>query len=320
MSKGRTVARRPSPEMSTVSVSAIVLTYNEEDYLGECLESLTWCDEVWVVDSFSTDRTLEIASKYTTKIVQHPFENFSRQRNWALEDLAISAEWIVFVDSDERITPELREEISGVLGQTPEQVCGYYIPRKQLFWGKWLRFGECWPAYNLRLFRRGSAQFQDREVHESIIVQGKKRFLKSPIVHICRESMSEVVDRLNAYTTLEATRMYRTGQYLYEERSSPSYSRLRAAVKRFSRYLPCKPLLKFIWTYIFRQGFRDGRLGFVHALMDALYVFVAGFKLWELKTGLTSVPEERETGGLSDSISSERPATRPGYDNRGQEN
>lgn len=267
-----------------ISVSAIVLTFNEEDYIRDCLQSLEWCDEIWIVDSGSTDRTIEVCLEFTANVVERPFTDFSDQRNWALENLKINADWVVFVDSDERVTRELYDEIRRRLGQEP--FAGYYLPRKQLFWGKWLRYGECWPSYQLRLFRKDKGKYTRREVHESTLVDGPVGFMENPLIHISRESMSEVLIKLDHFTTLDAIRMYRTGQPLYALEESVSYSRLNRVYKKLFSILPAKPLMKFLWDYIFRQGFRDGYLGFVWAAIQGLYVFVAYFKLWEFRHGI----------------------------------
>lgn len=264
-------------------ICAIVLTYNEEHHIVDCLESLTWCDEIWVVDSYSADRTVDVCRRFTGNIVSHEFENFSKQRQWALENLPILSDWILFVDADERITPELAREIP-VKTQNSD-FDGYYIPRKQYFWGTWLRFGECSPSYSLRLHRRGKGRYPLKEVHESLVVDGRIGFLKERMVHISRETMTELIDKLNKYSTRDAIRMYRTGQDLYTTEDQ-SYSSVNMALKYVFRLLPFKPLCKFFHDYVIRQGFRDGRLGFTWALAQGLYVFLCYFKLWEMRQGI----------------------------------
>jgi len=272
------------------SVAAIVLTYNEEKRVRECLESLSWCDEIWVVDSFSADRTVDISQEYTTHVVQNKFENFAIQRNWALDNLPFGTEWLMFVDADERVPSELRNEILHRI-QKNEDVVAYYVPRKQIFWGRWARHGDWWPAYRPVLFRRGKGRFQNKEVHERIEIDGPIGTIHNPIVSEYWNSAEKMLAVLNYCTSAEALRMYRTREDLYSE-SSPSFSPVRQCLKTIFAMLPFKPLTVFVWKYFVKQGFRDGRIGFVLALEEAFYVFFAYFKLWELKRGLIKPPDD----------------------------
>ena len=269
-------------------VSAIVLTHNEARHIRDCLASLTWCDETWVVDSNSTDGTLDICKEYTTKIAQCPLVDFSALREWARVNLPLRNTWILFLDSDERITPELAQEIEARIDTEP--YVAYNIPGRQFFWGQWLRFGEASPYLQLKLFHRDRGHYDDRLVHERVIIDGAIGFMRHPMLHRSRENMVETIDKLNRYTTGEAIRMYRTGQELYTP-ASGSYSQKNTVLKFIFRYLPAKPLMKFLYDYVIRQGFRDGYLGFVWAFCQGLYVFACYFKLWELKRGSVTIEE-----------------------------
>lgn len=273
------------------TISAIVLTFDEDRHIRDCLESIKWCEEIWVVDSFSTDRTLEICQEYTTKIVKHPFENFAKQRNWSLDNLPLSGEWVLLIDADQRITPELRDEIVSRLRQDEGRFAGYYIPKRQYFWGQPLRFGGTSPLYDIELFRKGRGRFQeDRIVHECLVLDGKAGFLKQPKIMIAKDSLFEYINRVNWYSNLEAIRMLETGQQLYTT-SSVSYSRKNQVLKFVFKYLPLKPIVNFLFLYIVQQGFRDGYRGFLYAVMQSFYVFASYAKLWELKTGLVRPAE-----------------------------
>ena len=269
-------------------VSVIVLTYNEEKRIRETLESLTWCDDVWIVDSYSTDRTLDICREYTDHIVQHPFENFAIQRNWALENLPLASDWVLFVDAAETVSPELREEIVARVGKE-NGIVGYYVPRKQILWGKWLRHGGLWPNYRLILFRRDRGRFLDREVHEWAVVDGPVGYMKHPVTNIFYESAEKMVRVLNYCTTAEALRMYRTGEELFTP-AYRSYTWKNQVLKAIFGWLPFKPLFTFLLHYVVRLGFLDGRRGLVWAVTQAYYVFLAYFKLWELKQGFVQPP------------------------------
>lgn len=273
-------------------LSVIVLTFNEEKYIKDCMESLKWCKDLLVVDSGSTDATPEICRRYTDKVVHHPFKNYSTQREWAVSQVTES-DWILFVDSDERVTPELAQETQDRLNDPKEDVVGYYIPHKQYFWGKWLRHGECWPCYGMKLFRKDKVRWSGREVHENTSVDGPAGFMKNPLIHIAFENITEIVEKLNRYSTLDARRMYRTGQELYAVESR-SYSRLNTFLKRIFAWLPCKSVSKFFFDYIIKRGFLDGKEGFAWAVMQGFYVWLCYFKLWELKRGLVNLPDESD--------------------------
>lgn len=261
-------------------IAAIVLTFNEEAHIAECLESLKWCDETWVLDSFSTDRTVDICQEASAQVVTHEFEGFSAQRQWALDNLPLNSDWIFFVDADERVPAALAEEIKKRIENS--LLDGYYVPRLQYFWGKLSRFGDFGRDRVLRIYRRGKAHFPIKEVHESAVIDGPTGFLNEPLIHLAREDMAELIAKLNHYSTLEALRMYRTRQELYST-DCQSYSKANMLKKSIFRHLPVKPLCRFFYDYFLCQGFRDGKLGFTLAFADALYVYMSYFKLWEMR-------------------------------------
>jgi len=204
-------------------------------------------------------------------------------------------DWVFFVDADERATPELKTEVASLFASGEPPVAGYFVAKKQFFWGRWLAHGECWPCYNIRLFDRRRAHLADKEVHESMTVDGEKGYLRYPLIHLSRATMFEAIDKLNRYSSLDAVRMFKHGEELYST-SSPSYSKLNQIIKALFRYLPLplKPLTKFCWDYIVRQGFRDGWEGLSWALLQGMYVFLAYFKLRELRKGQTQGSDEIE--------------------------
>jgi hypothetical protein len=229
---------------------------------------------------------LEIAKNYTENIVQHPFESFSKQRNWAL-DLPITAEWILMQDADERTPEELQAEILTRLESDGSKYSGYYVPKRQRYYGRYLRFGSTSPGYDTRLFRREMAGRcpEERLVHESLPVYGRMGFLKNPLDIIAYDSLREHLERINRYTSLEAQRMLQTRQELYTI-TTASYTWKNQVLKFIFKYLPFKPLMRFLFSYFILQGFRDGHEGYVHAVMEAFYVFASYAKLWELRNGI----------------------------------
>jgi glycosyltransferase involved in cell wall biosynthesis len=277
-----------TPKKNT-TVSAIVLTYNEERHIGDCLKSLAWCDDVWVIDSYSTDRTLDIARQYTPHILQHRFQGFAAQRNWALSNPAISGEWILMLDADERLPKALQDEIVAETKASREDVVGYFIGRDEYYWGKYLRFGGASDSRIFRLWRKGVGSFpEDRLVHESFVADGAVGFLRHRMQHIARENLTEYIDKVNRYSSLEAARMFATDQELYTI-ARQSYTWKNQALQFIFKYLPCKPLFVFLFSYVVLGGFRDGHEGFLRAAIESFYAFASYGKLWELKQGIVRV-------------------------------
>jgi glycosyltransferase involved in cell wall biosynthesis len=272
----------------TVPVSILVPTLNEELNLPECLKSLLdWADEVWVVDSFSSDATLEIAKTHGAHVVQHAFESYSRQKNWALDTLPFRNEWVLIVDADERLTPELRCEIELAVGSNAYD--GYYLNRRVIFLDTWLRHAGWYPSWNLRLFRHRLGRYDDREVHEHVVLNGRAGFLGADLLHDDQRGFDAFIARHNHYSTLEASARFKA------ERDAPDRARLPVGLlaspvqrKRFLRervwpLIPAKPLVLFLYMYLLRRGFLDGRAGLVLCVFHAFQEFTVGVKLAELR-------------------------------------
>ena len=268
-------------------VSVLVPTLNEEQNLPDCLQSVTWADEVFVVDSFSEDRKLEIALAQGAHVVQHTFESYSRQKNWALDNLPFRNDWVLIVDADERVTPELRCEIERVVG-SPE--CdGYYVNRRFIFLGTWIRHAGWYPSWNLRLFRHGVGRYDDREVHEHVVLDGRVGYLHSDLLHLDRRGLEAYIARHNRYSSLEASAR------LKAERGAPDRARLPISLlaspvqrKRYLREriwpnVPAKAVALFVYMYVLRRGFLDGRAGLALCAFHAFQEFMVGLKLAELR-------------------------------------
>ena len=272
--------------MST-RVSVLVPTLDEELNLPECLDSLTWADEVFVLDSYSHDTTVEVARARGATVVQHGWEGYSRQKNWALSTLPFRNDWVLIVDADERVTPELRCELQQVLANP---TCdGYYLNRKFIFLGTWIRHAGWYPSWNLRLFRHQLGRYDDREVHEHVVLNGRAGYLRSDLLHRDRRGLEAYISRHNRYSTLEATAR------LKAERDAPDRAKLPVSVlaspvqrKRFLRervwpHVPGKPLVLFVYMYVLRRGFLDGRAGLALCVFHAFQEFIVGLKLAELR-------------------------------------
>ena len=247
-----------------VALSVIIPTRNEERNLRQTLTTVTnWADQIFVFDSFSEDRTLEIARDSGVDVVQRKFDDFATHKNWALDTLPLRNPWVLFLDADERLTPELRAEIGAVVAAESSRD-GYYVARKNYFMGQWIRHAGMFPDWQLRLIRRGKGRFEERIVHEHIVMEGTTDYLKNPLEHIDFKGLDRWFDRHNHYTRMEAIELRR----LLE--GNPS-RRIRASlfargaertrvIKEFAyRYLPFRAFFVFIWMYFVRGGFLDGQ-------------------------------------------------------------
>jgi len=246
-------------------LSVIIITYNEEENIKYCLESVQWSDEIVIVDSFSSDKTVEIAREFTPEVFQNKWTNFSQQKNLALGKA--TSEWVLNIDADERVTPELKEEILTIINSQFPSFNGYYIPRRNHYLGKWIRHCGWYPDYKLRLFRRGKGKFNERMVHESVVVEGRKGHLKSSLDHYSYKNLSDHLSRIDKFTSLAAEEMFTDGK--------------RA---RVFDILFC-PLAKFVKMYLIKRGYLDGIYGFIVSIIGSFYVFMKYLKLWELSRG-----------------------------------
>jgi len=245
------------------SISAIVVCYNEEERIGRCLESLTWCDEIVVVDAFSTDRTVEICRRYTDKVVQRAWKGYREQKAFA-HSLA-TRDWVFLVDSDERVTPELRAEILAALAAQDERCAGYAVPRLVYYLGRWWWRGGWYPDYDVRLFRRERATWGGSDPHERILVDGSVRRLKNPLEHFSYRNMEDHIQRINRFTSISSAELKKEG------------ARWRWSAALFH------PLGRFLRFYFLKRGFLEGFAGFYVAVSAAFYVFLKYAKLWELQ-------------------------------------
>ncbi len=280
----------PTNQGYPADLSVVILTYNEEVNIGQALDSVAgWATEVYILDSHSTDRTLEIASRYGCRIVQNRFENYAKQRNYALETLPIRTQWVLFLDADEWLPNELKQEISALIAKNPAQN-GFYIKWRLIWMNRWIRRGY-YPSWILRLFRHGKARCEDRAANEHLIVDGATGRLRNDFIHQDRKGVNEWIAKHNGYATLEA-------QELLKVRGGASYqgidARLLGTQAQRKRWLRLKawnrlpPLLRpffyFFYRYVLLGGFLDGRAGFMFHFLQALwYPMLIDIKYLELK-------------------------------------
>lgn len=283
---------------SKIPISVLIPAKNEEDNLSPCLESLNQADEVFVVDSQSSDRSIAIAESYGANVVQFDFNGrWPKKKNWALENLPFRNEWVLIVDCDERIPPELWAEIATAI-QDPNYN-GYYLNRRVFFLNKWIQHGGRYPDWNLRLFKHQQGRYEnlsteevpntgDNEVHEHVILSGKVGYLKNDMLHEDFRDIYHWLERHNRYSNWEA-RVYLNLLTGKDQSHTIGANFFGDAVqrKRFLKivwvYLPFKPTLRFLLVYIFQLGFLDGRAGYIYARLMSQYEYQIGIKLYELR-------------------------------------
>ena len=242
-------------------LSVTVVTWNEEERLRECLESAAWADEIVVVDAESGDKTVSLAREFTDRVWVRPWPGFAAQKNFAIEQA--TCPWVLSLDADERVTPALRARIEALL-EAGGPADGFRIPRRNIFWGAWVRHGGLYPDYQLRLFRRGAGCFMEDSVHESVRVTGRVETLAEAMLHHSYRDLEDFVARSNRYSTLAARDWARRGR--------------RAGMAD----LVLRPLGRFLGMYVVQRGFLDGWRGLVLAVLYAHYVFLRTAKAWEL--------------------------------------
>ena len=255
-------------------VTLVVIAKDEERNIGDCLGSAPRCGRRIVVDSGSRDRTVTIAAGLGAEVVNHPWPGYSEQYNFAFD--LVGSSWTLMLDADERLSPSLEAEIAACL--EGERATAWDAPRANYFCGQWMRHGGWYPDYQTRLFRTGSARYELRAVHSRIIVTGGRSALRHPILHYSYDAVADWVRKINGYTTLEV----RNKDLDFEDvRQEWAGYDLTMRIKYLLRRAPGRPWLRFLWMYLLRQGFRDGRRGLVLAVLSAFYEYLAQVKYEE---------------------------------------
>jgi glycosyltransferase involved in cell wall biosynthesis len=245
-----------------VPVSVVVITKNEEDNIAECLASAAWADEIVLVDDESTDKTREIAGRFTTKIFGRKMENEGRHRNWAYAQA--SNDWVLSLDADERITPELAAEVEALLKGKPE-FKAYAIPRRNFIGDYWLRHGGEYPAQQVRLFLKKEFRYEEADVHPRALMEGATGYLKGDIIHYSHRDFADYLRSLNSHTTLEARKWAQSGR-----RMTAGKAIWRALDRCFYRRL------------FLKRGYKDGIYGWAVAFFSGVYQIVSYLKYREI--------------------------------------
>lgn len=259
-----------------ISVSVAIITKNEERNLRDALESVKDFEDIIIVDSFSEDKTVDISREYTKRIFQHQWQGYAKQKQIAV-DYALK-DWVLILDADERVPPELKKEIVNKLSSNVD-VNGFYIPRKNFFLGKWIRHSGWWPDYTLRLFRKNASFVEMREVHEKVIVKDGVGYLKSHLEHYTYRTISDYIRKMKTYAALSAKELLaRTPK--------------RSSIKLISNMV-FSPTFTFLKMFFLKQGFRDGLHGFILAVFYSFYAFLKYTNVWYEQTALqcSNIPD-----------------------------
>jgi glycosyltransferase involved in cell wall biosynthesis len=279
----------------TAPVAVIVLAHNEEQNLEACLASVDgWVEQLFVVDSGSTDATLEIARRFGATVLTHEFESHARQWQWALEHADPSSLWVLGLDADQRVSPGLRDAMITTLGQTPAAPAGYFLNRRQIFRGRWIRHGGYYPKYLLKLFRRGAATVDAGDlVDHHFRVHGSTARLPGDLIEDNRNEadIAAWIAKHNRYARQQALQEHREVARGDGAGPASAFGDPDARVrwqKRIWRRLPLfvRPALYFVYRYVLRLGFLDGREGFIfHFLQGFWYRLLVDINLLELRQG-----------------------------------
>lgn len=308
------MSKEPSPNLAEavhlsprVPVSILIPIKNEASNLPRCLAAVTWADEVFVVDSQSADGSQKIATDAGAKVVQFAFNGtWPKKKNWALENLPFRNEWVFILDADEVLPPETAAEFQAIVSDPAHAVAGYWINRRFMFMGKWLRHAY-YPNWNLRLFKHRLGRYEkltdvdtqsgDNEVHEHVVVQGETGYLRSEMDHYAFPSVGVFVEKHNRYSNWEA----RVALDRYLQSSDTQLQKaevgMRRRLKQLSASLPCRGLLRFLYVYLWQRGCLDGMEGYYFSMLHGFYEFLSESKTYELRK-----EEERkkmETSGAS---------------------
>jgi len=258
--------------MSTIPVSVVIITKNEEDRIRECLDSVKgWADEIIVVDDESSDRTPEIVREYTDKIFTRKMDNEGRHRNWAYAKA--SNVWVLSLDADERLTEELKKEIGEILPKA--EFDGYAIPRRNFVGDYWVKHGGQYPSAQLRLFKRDKFKYEEVNVHPRAFMEGQSGLLKGDMIHKSYRNFAHFLAKLNGQTTLEAQKWFETNRKM-------SFG--KALWRTFDR---------FPRTYFRKKGYKDGFIGFMVAFFASLYQIISYAKFWEMQQGAMKKDEPK---------------------------
>ena len=273
-------------------VSVLILTLNEEINLPGCLESVVWSDDVVVFDSFSNDRTVEIAEAAGALVVRRKFDNYAAQRNAALSEVNYKHPWVLMVDADERWGRGIAEEIDDVVNRGQDDITLYHFRRKDMFLGRWLKRSSGYPTWFGRLVRVGRVSVE-RAINEEYHTDGAKGYLDSHFIHYpFNKGIAFWFDRHNRYSSMEAASLVRevATKMAWRGLVSSDPTLRRKVLKQFAYRLPGRPLIVFVYLYILRLGYLDGRAGLTYCTLRMIYEYMIDLKVKELRRQRNALP------------------------------
>jgi glycosyltransferase involved in cell wall biosynthesis len=261
------------------ALSVFILARNEEKNLERCLDTLRWCRDIHLIDSNSTDRTVEIAEAYGVAVHRHVFEGHTEQRKWALRNVPFRNEWVLALDADHRVTPELQQELILKFNTAPQNVDGFYVKRRQIFRGRWLKHGGYYPKYMLKIFKHRLAFLDDLEFDYRFYVKGRTALLAHDIEedNLNEGSIGFFVEKHNRFATEQATEELKRRReniaYLVNASfwGNPDQRTLKLKQIWYRLPLYCRPFLLFMYRYVLRLGFLDGKEGFIFYFLQSLW-------------------------------------------------
>lgn len=265
-----------------MNISVLILTYDEAINLPDCLSSVTFSDDVVVLDSGSTDGTVKLAESAGATVLQRPFDNYAAQRNFGLLH-DFKHEWILMLDADERIPQDFIEEIRAVTGRSDNPVTLYRMRRKDMFMERWLKRSSGYPTWFGRLFRKGAVRVE-REINEEYYTDGEIGLLEGHLIHYpFNKGISYWLERHNRYSSMEAVKLSeeRADPIVWKDFLSQDPMLKRKAFKAFAYRMPFRPLLTFCFLYFVKLGFLDGKAGFHFSLMRSIYEYMILLKIRE---------------------------------------
>lgn len=274
-----------------IPISTIILTLNEEDNLPRCLSSLVWCQDVVVLDSFSTDRTLEVAESFGARVFQRQFDDYATQRNFGLNEIAYQNPWVLMIDADEKVPSDLVPELTEKANTTGD-ICIYRLRRKDYFLGRWIRRSSGYPTWFGRLIKIGHVRVE-RAINEEYNTDGEIGFLQGHLHHYpFNKGFASWIDKHNRYSTMEADLICK-GELAFpvlSESMSKDPAKRRRAVKALIYRMPFRPLLMFLALYVIRRGFLDGKAGLIFCLLRSYYEFMINCKVEEMTLRQRELP------------------------------
>jgi len=281
-------------------IDVMIITYNESLNLPHCLAALQgWTQKIFVIDSGSTDETPEIARSYGAEAIHHDWEGYARQKNWGLRTLPFESEWILIVDADEIITPELREHLIEIARRPAASVRenGFFINRLSYFLDRPIRHCGYFPSWNLRFFKRGKGSYEDREVHEHVVIDDPLGYVKEPMIHDDRRGLEHYVAKHNRYSTLEARALFtELTQGRPAAEGAAANLTLESRVRRWAKqhiipHAPMPWVWRFVYMYILRLGILDGRAGLEFSRFISMYDYLVALKYRALRWEARQHPE-----------------------------